>query len=89
MAFTDEQKTKRFELESKGVLTPAEDLLLAALNDLRDADRSGNDIVACEEAVKQAEKVVKDPRQKNKVKVVAGGDSVRRIQNQQALVNGK
>lgn len=89
MAFTDAQKSKRFELENKGSLTPAEELLLAALNDLRDADKSGDNIEGCEEAVKQAEKAVKgedkDPELKNKV--VAGGDSVRRIQDLQEQAN--
>lgn len=59
MAYTDEQKTRRLELENKQEpLTPAERLLLAALNDLRDADISGDNIKGCEDMVKLAEQAV-------------------------------
>jgi hypothetical protein len=56
MAYTDAQKTRRLELENQQTpLTPAERLLLAALNDLRDADISGDNIKGCEEMVRVAE----------------------------------
>lgn len=95
MDFTDAQKTKRFELENKlDPLTPAERLLLAALNDLKEADQSGDSIKACEEVVKQAEKLLKDETKgtvttvKKTVQVpeeiVPGGDDVRRVQLNQA-----
>lgn len=59
MAYTDEQKTRRFELENQQTpLTPAQLLLLAALNDLRDADLSGDNIDGCERMVKTAEHAV-------------------------------
>lgn len=60
MAYTDAQKTRRLELENQQTpLTNAEKLLLAALNDLRDADISGDNIKGCEEMVKIAEDAVK------------------------------
>lgn len=89
MAFTDEQKEKRYELENRQEpLSPAERLLLAALNDLKEANESGKDIKLCEEAVKVAEKVVKEEGKlrKNSNEAVdlsdvpAGGDDVRRVQ---------
>jgi len=88
MAFTDKQKTKRFELENKqGGLTPAERLLLAALNDLKEADETGRNIEACEKAVKQAEKALENESE-NEGRVLpeaitAGGDDVRRVQENQ------
>lgn len=88
MAFTDKQKTRRYELEnSQEALTPAERLLLAALNDLKEADESGKNIKVCEEAVKQAEKRVAEEEEGNKTEapeeIVSGGDDVRRVQDNQ------
>ena len=89
MAFTDERKTKRFELVNDAALTPEKELLLAALNDLRDADKDGDNIKGCEEAVKQAEAYVKNgvKHPELKEKIVAGGDSVRRILDLQEQSN--
>lgn len=92
MAFTDEQKTKRFELENKDeALTRAERVLLAALNDLKEADESGDNIEACEHAVELAEKLVKK-EEKGILEedldtaiqeIPAGGDDLRRVQANQ------
>ena len=92
MAFTDEQKTKRFELENRThtTLSQAERVLLAALNDLKEADESGKDIKKCEQAVKEAQKAVdteNNPKAKKEVEdlkpVAPGGDDVRRVQDNQ------
>lgn len=88
MSFTDKQKTTRYELENKQEpLTPAERVLLAALNDLKEADASGNNIKACEEAVKQAEKnLEKESDSEMKMPpepIKAGGRDVERVQNNQ------
>lgn len=89
MAFTDEQRTKRYELENEqDPLSPAERILLAALNDLKEANESGKDIKACEEAVKQAEKAVAEEIKIKKnsnddvdiSKIPSGGDDVKRVQ---------
>lgn len=93
MAFTDAQKTKRFELENKTdeALTRAERILLAALNDLKEADETGDNIEACERAVELAEKLVKreskgaldEEIKKDLMDIPAGGDDVRRVQANQ------
>lgn len=89
MAFTDEQRTKRYELENEqDPLSPAERILLAALNDLKEANESGKDIKICEEAVKQAEKAVAEEIKIKKnsnddvdiSKIPSGGDDVKRVQ---------
>jgi hypothetical protein len=93
MAYTDEQKTKRHELENKQTpLTPAERFLLAALSDLRDADLSGDNIKGCEESVKQAEKAVAKEKKGTNVlradtvtldgeEIVPGGPAVQTLKN--------
>lgn len=93
MAYTDAQKTRRYELENQQTpLTPAERLLLAALNDLRDADLSGENIVGCEKAVALAEKaVVKESKGVNIIRnetvtvdgeeIVPGGHAVSTMKN--------
>lgn len=79
MAYTDEQKTRRWELENQQTpLTPAERLLLAALNDLRDANVSGENIKGCEEMVKLAELAVKK-----------GEKGINIIRNETVTVDGK
>lgn len=88
MTFTDEQRTKRYELENRQEpLTPAERVLLAALNDLKEANEGGKDIEACEQSVKAAEKLLgEEDKTKGKTTEVtdisdvpAGGDDVRRV----------
>lgn len=92
----DEQRIKRYELEnSQKPLTPAERVLLAALNDLKEGVDSGKDLRIAQESVKQAEQAVKEegrtPEEvakddkKNKGKhthdvEVSGAENVKRVQ---------
>lgn len=56
---TQEQKIKRYELEnSDKALTPAERVLLAALNDAREGEANGKDLEKALRSVALAEKAV-------------------------------
>lgn len=95
-SMTKEQKIKRFELEnSKTPLTPAERVLLAALNDLKEGEANGKDLELALQSVAQAERAVaeegrtpeevakaeKDLEGKHTHDVeVTGAENVRRVQ---------
>lgn len=97
LVMTADQKKRRYELEnSQKALTPGERVLLAALNDLREADLNGRDLDLAVAAVVQAEKAVveegrtpeevaEDEKENKGVHThdveVGGGENVRRVQN--------
>lgn len=97
LVMTAEQKKRRYELEnSQKPLNDAERVLLAALNDLREADLNGRDLDVAVAAVVQAEKAVEEygrtpeevaeDEKKNKGVhthdvEVGGAENVRRVQN--------
>lgn len=90
---TDEQKTLRYQLEnSKTPLTPAEKVLLAALGDLHEANDTGNNLKACQEAAAAAQKQVDSEKglttpttEAALPQVKPGGDAVAKVQKMQHL----